>query len=121
MEGVNTPIIEETDNSVIVTIRHERLDDAESVVLEYLDTHDTISNSIARNLTGITDTNKMKKVFYVLKEQGLLEIVPGTRGSATLWKATASYPQASQPENQQISLFDSYNSTLQIETGDKNE
>lgn len=132
-EGLNTafhamlemklkpPIIEETDNSVIVTIRHERLDDAESVVLEYLDAHDTISNSIARGLTGITDTNKMKKVFYVLKEQGLLEIVPGTRGSATLWRATASCPQTSQPTEQQISLFDSYNSTLQIETGDKNE
>lgn len=117
-EGLNTaframqemklkpPIIDETDNGVIVTIRHERLADAETVVLEYLNEHDAISNSIARSLTGITDTNKMKKVFYNLKERSLLEIVPGTRGSATLWRKTVHSQERDLLENAQLSLFD---------------
>lgn len=99
-EGLNTafhamremhlsyPVIVETDSSVIITLKHERLADAESLVLEYLDTHETISNSIARELTGITDANKMKDVFIRLKERGILEIVPGTRSSSTLWQRT---------------------------------
>ena len=80
------PIIEEVENSVVVTIKHERLADAETVVLDYLKTHSDISNSIARSLTGITDANKMKRVFNRLKEKGLLEIVPGTQSSATKWR-----------------------------------
>lgn len=83
---LNYPIIEETDNSVIVTIKHERLADAESIVMDYMNTHDTISNKIARELTGISDANKMKRVFNRLKKRSLLEIVPGTRSSATLWR-----------------------------------
>ena len=83
---LSTPVIEETDNSVIVIVKHERLADAESLVIEYMETHETISNAIARELTGITDANKMKQVFYRLKKQAVLEIVPGTRSSATLWR-----------------------------------
>ena len=99
---LNYPIIEETDNSVIVTVKHERLADAESIVLDHLNTHDTISNSIARELTGITDANKMKRVFLRLKKQGSLEIVPGTRSSATLWRKV-EVPE--EIENEQTSLF----------------
>ena len=83
---LNFPIIEETDNSVVVTVKHERLADAESLVIDYMNSHDTISNSIARDLTGITDANKMKRVFNRLKKRSVLEIVPGTRSSATLWR-----------------------------------
>lgn len=97
-EGLNTafaamlemqlakPTIEEVENSVVVTIKHERLADAETVVLDYLKTHSDISNSIARSLTGITDANKMKRVFNRLKSKGLLEIAPGTQSSATKWR-----------------------------------
>ena len=88
------PLIAETDSSVIITLRHERLADAESIVLEYLDEHKTISNSIARELTGISDANKMKRVFIRLKDKGILEIVPGTRSTSTLWRrveAASSY------------------------------
>lgn len=99
-EGLNTafnamtkmqlkqPQIKTTDTSVLVVIRHERLADAETVVWDYLQTHSTISNSIARSLTGITDANKMKYVFNRLKDQGKIQIVSGTQGSATLWEKT---------------------------------
>lgn len=82
------PTIQETENSVIVEIKHERLADAETVVWDYLQTHDTICNSIGRQLTGITDANKMKNVFLRLKNQGKIKIVEGTKGNATKWTKT---------------------------------
>ena len=87
------PQITETDNSVIVIIRHERLADAETVVWNYLKSNATISNSIGRELTGITDANKMKSVFNRLKKQGKIQIVEGTKGSATLWEKTDNYSE----------------------------
>lgn len=99
---LNYPVIEETGNSVIVTVKHERLADAETIVLDYMRTHDTISNSIARDLTGITDANKMKRVFNRLKKRSVLEIVPGTRSSATLWRKPT---KSQQDEMNQLSLF----------------
>ena len=97
-EGLNTafaamlemqlqkPQIIETESSVIVIIKHERLADAETLVMQYMETHDTISNAVARELTGISDANKMKRVFIRLKNKGYLNIVPGTRSTATLWE-----------------------------------
>lgn len=99
---LNYPVIKETDSSVIVTLKHERLADAESLVLDYLDSNETISNSKARELTGITDANKMKRVFIRLKGKGLLEIVPGTRSTSTLWRKTAN---TSENDIEQASFF----------------
>jgi ATP-dependent DNA helicase RecG len=117
-EGLNTafdammkmqlqkPQILETDHSVIVIIKHERLADAETLVLDYMSTHDTISNAQARQLTGITDANKMKRVFNRLKSQNYLEIVPGTRSSATLWQKSGEILGADTEENgKQMTLF----------------
>ncbi len=97
------PKIEETESSVIVTIKHERLADAETVVWEYLQSHNTISNETARLLTGITDANKMKRVFYRLRDQGKIQIVDGTKSSATLWERAQSYVEGEKAE--QLSLF----------------
>ena len=97
------PKIEESESSVIVTIKHERLADAETVVWEYLQSHNTISNETARLLTGITDANKMKRVFYRLRDQGKMQIVEGTKSSATLWEKTQSYVEGEKAE--QFSLF----------------
>lgn len=97
------PKIEETESSVIVTIKHERLADAETVVWEYLQSHNTISNETARLLTGITDANKMKRVFYRLRDQGKIQIVEGTKSSATLWERAQSYVEDETAE--QLSLF----------------
>jgi ATP-dependent DNA helicase RecG len=64
-EGLNTafeameklrlkaPIIEERENTVLVTLRHEGLGSPEQLVMEYLHSHEEITNSIARELTGI--------------------------------------------------------------------
>jgi ATP-dependent DNA helicase RecG len=97
-EGLNTafqamralrlkdPTIEERDNSVVVFIRHERLASPEEAIVAYLESHNEISNSTARRITGITSENKVKEVFYRLRDAGKLERVPGRQGSASAWR-----------------------------------
>lgn len=87
-EGLNTafeamrqlrlkePVITENESTVVVNIRHEALASPEETILEYLVTHNTITNSIGRTLTGITSENKMKDVFNRLKKTGQLERIP---------------------------------------------
>jgi ATP-dependent DNA helicase RecG len=97
-EGLNTafeameklrlkpPVIEELDNSVVVSLRHERLASPEQTVIEYLGNHPEITNSIARDLTGIKSENTMKDVFYHLRDRGLIEPVPGKKGRSSAWR-----------------------------------
>ena len=88
-EGLNTafeameklrlkaPIIEETDTSVLVVIRHERLASPEEIIIEYLQKHDSIKNGLGRKLTGIKSENTMKSVFYRLRDGGFISLVRG--------------------------------------------
>ncbi len=88
-EGLNTafeameklrlkpPIIEERENSVLITLRHESLGSPEQLVMDYMETHDEITNAIARDLTGIKSENTMKNVFYRLRDRRLIKPVPG--------------------------------------------
>jgi ATP-dependent DNA helicase RecG len=97
-EGLNTafeamrtlnlkpPIIVETDNSVVVQIKHEKLASAEDVVMEYLDQNPLITNRVARGLTGIHSENSMKNVFNRLRDRELIEQVPGRSGFASAWQ-----------------------------------
>lgn len=99
-EGLNTafaamrrlklkdPTIEERANSVVVHIRHEKLASAEELVLEHLRRNDTITNPVARSLTGIASENAMKSVFYRLRDRELLEQVPELRGNKSAWRLT---------------------------------
>lgn len=97
-EGLNTaframralrlrePLIEEHENSVVVEIRHERLASPEEAILSYLWQHGEITNATARQITGIASENKVKEVFYRLRDAGKLERVPDRRGSASAWR-----------------------------------
>jgi ATP-dependent DNA helicase RecG len=97
-EGLNTafeamkklrlkePEIEERESSVVVHIAHAPLASPEDTVLEYLETHDEITNSVGRDLTGIRSENTMKEVFYRLNKRKLIERVPGKRGNASAWR-----------------------------------
>jgi ATP-dependent DNA helicase RecG len=97
-EGLNTaframellrlkaPVIAEKENSVLVVIRHESLGSPEELVMNYMESHDEITNSIARDLTGIKSENTMKNVFLRLKARGLLEPIPERKGSAAAWR-----------------------------------
>jgi ATP-dependent DNA helicase RecG len=97
-EGLNTaframhklrlkpPVVEETNNSVLVKIRHEPLASPEESVMDYLANHTTITNRIAREITGIASENSMKEVFYRLAKSNLIERVPGRKGAAAAWQ-----------------------------------
>jgi ATP-dependent DNA helicase RecG len=99
-EGLNTafeamrslrlkdPVFLEPENSVIVQIKHEKLASAEDIIMEYLSNpdNDSITNRIARGLTGIKSENSMKTVFWKLRDRGLIEQVPGRGGFASAWR-----------------------------------
>lgn len=97
-EGLNTafeamrklklriPEIKEQENSVIVYIYHEPLASPEQTVLNYLDSHTSITNSEARAITGIRSENSMKKVFNRLRNEDLIELVPNKRGAKSAWQ-----------------------------------
>ena len=86
-EGLNTayesmnklrlkpPIINNNDNSVLVILRHESLGSPEQIVMEYLESNLEISNSIAREITGIKSENTMKNVFYRLRDRNQIELI----------------------------------------------
>ena len=97
-EGLNTafkamqklrlkpPVIQELQNAVLVTIRHDALASPEESVMDYLENHETITNRIARRLTGIESENTMKEVFYRLANRDLIERVPNLKGAAAAWQ-----------------------------------
>jgi ATP-dependent DNA helicase RecG len=99
-EGLNTafeamrtlrmkaPIVLESESSVIVQIKHEKLASAEDIIMEYLNNPDNtlITNRVARGLTGIKSENSMKAVFWKLRSRELIEQVPGRAGFASAWQ-----------------------------------
>ncbi|MBY6141149.1 putative DNA binding domain-containing protein [Leisingera daeponensis] len=97
-EGLNTafeamkkirlaePEITETENSVLVFIRHQRLASPAQIIMEYLDSHTEITNQIGREITGLRRDVQVKDEFVALRKRGLLEQVPGKRGRASAWR-----------------------------------
>jgi ATP-dependent DNA helicase RecG len=83
------PVIRENGASVTVEIRHERLASPEEAILAYLEQNAEINNAVARQITGISSENKVKDVFYRLRDAGKLERVPERRGSASAWRRPA--------------------------------
>lgn len=97
-EGLNTafqkmkdwklkaPEIHEDGNYVKVILAHTPLASPEEAILEFLNNNSTIKNSQARDITGIRSENLVKIVFYKLRDQGLIERVPGLEGPASAWQ-----------------------------------
>jgi ATP-dependent DNA helicase RecG len=97
-EGLNTafnamkqlrlkpPMISELQNAVLVTIKHEPLASPAESVMDYLENHETITNRIARELTGISSENTMKEVFLRLAKTDLIERVPDRTGASAAWR-----------------------------------
>jgi len=89
-EGLNTaftamremmlkpPIVTQSGGYVKVILRHEPLATPEELVLEFLKTHEQITNREAREICFIGSENKMKRIFQRMMARGLIELVPGT-------------------------------------------
>ena len=71
------PQIVETDHSVLVHIRHEKLASPGQQIMEFLGEHDEIRNRQAREITGIGSENEMKRIFQRMMKAGEIESIPG--------------------------------------------
>lgn len=71
--GLVEPVIEELDNAVLVTIKHQKLASLEDTIMEYLENHDFITNKIVRDLSGEESENVVKHAFQRLRKQGKIE------------------------------------------------
>lgn len=97
-EGLNTafqamrklklkdPSIEETESSVLVTIRHERLASPEESVLNFLERNESINNRTARKICYIGSENSMKRVFERLIKAKKIERIPELKGNASAYR-----------------------------------
>jgi len=86
-EGLNTafqkmkdwrlkePTLKVEGNYVKVTIAHTPIASPEETIMEFLNNNEKIKNRQARELTGIKSENKMKAVFYKLRDQNLIKPV----------------------------------------------
>ncbi|WP_110205917.1 ATP-binding protein [Nocardioides daejeonensis] len=74
---LRAPEVIDRGTSVLVLIRHQRLASPEELVLEYLQAHDEITNSVVRGLTGNGSENSVKRIFKNMIKNGLIEPVPG--------------------------------------------
>jgi ATP-dependent DNA helicase RecG len=71
------PEIRQTGNSVLIVIRHQRLASPEKMIIEYLGSHEEISNSVVRQLTGIGSENSVKRIFQRMIKAGELKSISG--------------------------------------------
>ena len=101
-EGLNTafqrmaefqlenPSIKERGNAVCVVIPHTPLASPQARVMKYLEHNETIKNRQGREITGIKSENSMKRVFYVLRDKGMIEPVLAKTGKRIVaWKKAA--------------------------------
>ena len=86
------PIFDTTGTTFVVTLGHTPLARPHELVMQYLETHDEISNRIARELTGITSENTMKEVFNKLAKGKQIERVPEKLGSKSAWRKVDKTP-----------------------------
>ena len=73
--GLVEPKIIELENSVVVTLKHQKLASLEDIIIDYLDKKDIVTNKIIRELSGVDSENKVKKAFQRLREKDLIEPV----------------------------------------------
>lgn len=86
--GLKAPAIEESGNYVKVTLPHTPLAAPATAIMEFLANNGQITNKQARELTGIKSENLVKVEFYKIRDEGLIERVPGLNGPKSAWQLT---------------------------------
>jgi len=61
--------------------------------MKYMENHTEITNTVAREITGIKSENSMKNVFLRLKGRNMLEPIPERKGSASAWRKPVAAAQ----------------------------
>lgn len=93
--GLEKPTFKELDNAFLVTIKHEKLATAELAIMDYLETHETINNKQAREITFIREDWRVKSIFRSMESKGMIQQIPGTQTSATKYRKTRPEAAAS--------------------------
>jgi ATP-dependent DNA helicase RecG len=88
--GLKPPVISQLENAVVVTIKHETLASPEEAIMDYLQTHDTINNRQARQISHVRADYQMKTIFKNMEHADLIEQVPNTRTSGTKYRKKSS-------------------------------
>lgn len=104
-EGLNTafeamrdlqlkePIVSQVNNSVLITLKHEKLAEPEQAIIGYLRDHDEINNSKARSVTFIGSENKVKNIFRKMMVAELIEKIPGRSQVKTGYRKGPKFPK----------------------------
>jgi len=79
--GLKPPMIQELENAVLVTIRHEPLASPEQAILDYLAHNDWIKNADARRITHIQQPHKINNIFREMESRGLIKRKSGSNTS----------------------------------------
>ena len=96
------PLIEELDNGVKVTLRHESIASAEEQIIDYLEKYETIRNRDARALTGIESENAMKRIFERMRRNEVIEPVdPNATRTKYSYRLVSGYKEHFQQVNSQ--------------------
>jgi len=99
-EGMNTtfeamrkldlrdPIVTQTENSVLIVLRHERLASLEDRIMAHLRRapHLPLNNADARQICNEASDSKVRKAFQRMMGAKMIEKVPGTRGKGTKYR-----------------------------------
>lgn len=104
-EGLNTafeamrnlklrdPVIDQTDNGVLVILKHEKLGTPEQIIVEYLREKEEINNAIARSICFIGSENTMKRIFQKMIGSGLIVRIPDRPLNKTGYVKGPNFPK----------------------------
>jgi len=87
--GLRNPSITEEGHYLKVVLPHLPLAAPTVAIMDFLQSHDQITNRQARDITGIKSENLVKIEFYKLRDEGHIERVPELAGSKSAWQLTA--------------------------------
>lgn len=97
-EGLNTafqamrklrlkdPLIEQRENSVLVSIRHETLASPERMIMDYLENHPEVNNAKVRELVNIDSEYRVRRILGRMIGSREIEKVPGKQSRATAYR-----------------------------------
>jgi ATP-dependent DNA helicase RecG len=104
-EGLNTafdamrklrlrdPLIEQKENSIWVTLKHEKLATPEEKIVEFLRHNEEINNSKAREITFIGSENAVKRIFNKMIAAGMIKKISGRPLAKTGYRQGRNFPK----------------------------
>ncbi len=104
-EGLNTafeamrnlrlrdPIVEQRENQVLVTLKHEKLGTPEEIITNYLQNNKEINNAVAREICFIGSENKIKRIFQKMMQSGLINRIPDRPLNKTGYVRGPNFPK----------------------------